>query len=248
MIKMVRARLRSWGRSARNVLICALLTVGGASIATADVVRAEFREATNRYGHRVLGETPEWGVLHLWVTDDTNVSLRLPHDRVFEDLAPRLVDVTGDGQNEVVVVESHLEQGARLSVYGRHGLITATPYIGRKFRWLAPVALADLDGDGAVELAYIDRPHLAQTLRVWRYKGGQLREVTHALGLTNHRIGWAYIIGGLRSCDRGPEMVLATGDWRNIVALRLVNNRLDTRVLGPWLGPASMAAALRCEG
>jgi hypothetical protein len=238
---------RCWN-CARGIVICCLLVGAFASFASADVVRAEFREATNRYGHRVLGETPEWGVLHLWVTDDTNVSLRLPHDRVFEDLAPRLVDVTGDGQNEVVVVESHLEQGARLSVYGRHGLITATPYIGRKFRWLAPVALADLDGDGAVELAYIDRPHLAQTLRVWRYKGGQLREVTHALGLTNHRIGWAYIIGGLRSCDRGPEMVLATGDWRDVVALRLVNNRLDTRVLGPWLGPASMAAALRCEG
>jgi hypothetical protein len=46
--------------------------------------------------------------------------------------------------------------------------LASTPWIGQRFRWLAPVAAADLDGDGAMELAYVDRPHLARTLRVWR--------------------------------------------------------------------------------
>ena len=40
------------------------------------------------------------------------------------------------------------------------------------FTLLAPLGAADLDGDGKIELAYIDRPHLAKILRIWRFDDG----------------------------------------------------------------------------
>ena len=114
---------------------------------------------------------------------------------------------------------------------GRGGRITATPAIGQAFRWLAPLGAADLDGDGRVEIAYVDRPHLAKTLRIWRYDptARTLNEVAQAPGVSNHRIGWAHIPGGLRNCGTGPEMILADADWQSILALRLTKGGQITR-------------------
>ena len=99
---------------------------------------------------------------------------------------------------------------------------------------------------GGVELAYIDRPHLAKTLRIWRFERGSLSPVADEEGLTNHRIGWDFIIGGLRECG-APEMVLASGDWRRVVAARLEQGRITTRDLGPYNGPDSVEAARACR-
>ena len=41
----------------------------------------------------------------------------LPERRVFEYIAPRLWDITGDDRPEIVAVESDAEQGARLTVW-----------------------------------------------------------------------------------------------------------------------------------
>jgi len=59
------------------------------------------------------------------------------------------------------------------------------------------VGAADLDGDGFVEVAFIDRPHLAKVLRVWRYVDGDFAEVAVMDGVTNHRIGEPDIAGGI---------------------------------------------------
>jgi len=169
---------------------------------------------------------------------------------VFEDVAPRVVDADGDGVPDIVVVEADLSAGAQLAVYGlRRGAlakVAATPHIGTRFRWLAPVAVADLDGDGVVDLAYVDRPHLAKTLRVWSWAAGGLTEVASLGGVTNHRIGEPFISGGLRDCGAGPEMVLASADWRALMAVRLTGGALVADRIGPLDGPADFDAALAC--
>ena len=181
-----------------------------ASAASAQVVAARYEAPTTRYAHGVLGDAVEYGALVVEVSDGTSVRFELPTELVFEDVAPRLWDITGDGQPEVVVVEAHRDLGARLAVWTADGRKASTPFIGRSFRWLAPVAAADLDGDGAIEVAYVDRPHLAKTLRVWRYTGGKLTEVATMRGVSNHKIGWSYIVGGLRDCGSGPELMMAS--------------------------------------
>ncbi len=214
--------------------------------AAADIIAAHYDAPTSRYSHGVLGDAIEWGALVLALDDGRRLRVTLPDSSVFEDTAPRLADVDGDGNNEVVVVESSLVLGARLAIHDETGLLAATPHIGRRYRWLAPVAVADLDGDGATELAWIDRPHLARTLRIWRYRDGRLFPVAERTGLTNHRIGWNFIAGGLRDCGAFPEMILASGDWTRILAARLVSGRIELRDLGPYRGPESLAAARRC--
>ncbi|KAA9009812.1 FG-GAP repeat domain-containing protein [Histidinibacterium aquaticum] len=228
------------------------LWAGVCAAQPADVTGGRYAEPTTRYPHGALGDESEWGALELDVRpcegcEPTRRLIRLPETRVFEDTAPRLVDVDGDGRREAVVVESDAEQGARLAIYGPEGLVAATPFIGQHFRWLAPAAVADLDGDGAVELAYVDRPHLAKVLRIWRFGEGGLTPVAEAPGLTNHRFGEIEISGGLRDCGAGPEIVLASGDWSRVVAARVDREQITTRDLGPYRGPGDMAAALACS-
>ncbi|WP_246040571.1 FG-GAP repeat domain-containing protein [Roseovarius arcticus] len=202
-----------------------------------------------QYGHDVLGATPEWHILSVMSSDPlhTVTAIRQP-GHIFEDIAPRLADVTGDGIPEIIVVQSSMDRGARLAVFrsagGTLSLLAATPYIGQRNRWLAPVAVGDLDGDGAVELAYIDRPHLTKRLRVWRYANGALGHVADLGNLTNHRIGWNFIAGGWRPC--ASEMILASGDWSRVMAVRLEGGSLTARDVGTYRAPGSLTAAMAC--
>ncbi len=219
------------------------------------ITAAEYGDPTARYPHGVLGDDLEWGALRLTMDacrgcdrrDIRTVTIRLPESRVFEDTAPRVVDLDGDDIPEVVVVESDAALGARLAVYDDTGLVTATPFIGTRFRWLAPAGAADLDGDSAVEIAYVDRPHLARTLRVWRYADRALTEVALLPGVTNHRIGEIDIAGGIRDCGAGPEVIVADAAWSRVLAVTLSQGTLTARPLGPHRGRDSFAEAMACR-
>ena len=217
-----------------------------ATAASADtVLSAQYGAPTDRYDHGVLGDAIEWGRLDI-TTDDGLRSFTLPQSRVFEDVAPRVVDLDNDGAPEVIVVETLASEGAQLAIYDASGKIAATPHIGQTNRWLAPIGAADLDGDGVIEIAYIDRPHLAKTLRVWRYENGALEPVADLGGLTNHRIGEADIGGGIRDCGDGPEVITASADWREVMATRLTDGVLRTRSIGAHVDRGSFAIALAC--
>ncbi|MCM2560806.1 VCBS repeat-containing protein [Lutimaribacter sp. EGI FJ00015] len=240
-------------RAAGIIACCAALFAGTSARADLAIEQAGFDAPTTHYAHAVLGDGVEYGALVLRLTDGQRVTLRFaPGTRVFEDIAPRLWDVTGDGAPEAIVVETDPARGAQLSVYGLRpdggaAKLAATPHIGQPNRWLAPVAAADLDGDGRIEIAYVDRPHLAKRLRIWRFDGGTLRHVIDHDGLTNHKIGWDFIPGGLRDCDDGPELITADAGWQNVMATRFDGRSVSTRALAPYAGPESLAAALRCD-
>ena len=214
--------------------------------AAQNIIAARYTDPTDRYPHGVLGDRLEWGALELTLSNGSQRRSVLPRDRVFEDLEPRLADVDLDGDLEVISIESHQLQGARLAIYDASGLVAANPYIGTRFRWLAPVAIADLDEDGAIEIAYVDRPHLAKILRVWRFSDSRLFQVASLQGVTNHKIGENFISGGLRDCGAGPEMVVASRNWGSIVSVKLNATELVARELGPFEGPQSFTTALAC--
>jgi len=254
----MRVRAQSWrapGMILAGVFLAALGAIPGHATPPNVITKAEYADPTSRYGHDVLGENAEWGRLRLTVdicmgcqgTDIREFNITLPENRVFEDIAPRLVDLDDDESPEVIVIESDSRLGSRLAVYYEGGLISATPFIGTAYRWLAPLGAADLDGDGIIELAYIDRPHLAKTLRVWRFEDRKLVEVASTPGLTNHRIGQDFISGGIRDCGSGPEIITADSGWRRIMATRLVDETLSTRDIGAFSGLLSLSAALDCK-
>ncbi len=240
-------------------VLLGLLALASPALATPPniIIKAQYEEPTTRYDHGILGDAIEWGALRLTVdqcmdcqtTMIRDFVIRLPESRVFEDLAPRLVPQTDEAGPAAMVVETDLKQGARLALYDEGGLIAATPFIGRTHRWLAPIGAADLNGDGDINYAYVDRPHLAKTIRVWRYEGGDeaLKLVAELPGYTNHRIGENHISGGIRVCGQGPEMIVVDADWQNIAAVTLLGQTLTAHHLGPFKGPQSIKQALNCN-
>lgn len=227
----------------RRITCCLVLASGAA---TAGPVQAVFSDPTTRYTHGVLGDAVEWGSLTI-TADGTPLRVVLPQDRVFEDILPRLWDITGDGQPEIVVVETQVAQGAQLAIYDRTGAkIAATPHIGQAQRWLAPIGAADMDGEGNIEIAYIDRPHLAKLLKVWRFEAGQLSQVAELPNLTNHRIGQDFITGGVRKCDDDPAMVVVSGDWQTLMQVTFADGAYAATSLGPFNGQSSVRDALAC--
>ena len=201
---------------------------------------------TDRYDHAVLGDAMEWGGLDLTTASGQVLRVTLPESRVFEDVTTRLADLDGDGDREVIVVETDIARGAMLAVYDASGRVAATAPFGETHRWLAPAGIADLDGDGRIEIAYVDRPHLARELVVMRLEGAELIELARLAGLTNHRIGDSVIRGGVRDCGTGPDLRLAEPTWTRVMRVVFQNGRLTAQPLGAISGPKGLDAALAC--
>ena len=230
----------------RFAAVCAFV-LSSITSAGAGVAEARYSEPTTRYAHGILGDIIEFGALEIVTDADKAIIMRLPETRVFVDLEPRLYDVDLDGSAEVVVVESSMFQGARLAIYDETGLVSATPYIGRSNRFLAPLGAGDLDGDGNIELAYIDRPHLAKTLRIWRFEDGALRHVVDQAGLTNHRVGEDFISGGILICgDDAPRIVTANANWSRIMISQLDGSKVTTKDAGPFSKAGLRQRATTC--
>lgn len=236
----------------------ALLLLAGCAAADsgpARIVEARYEATDDVYPHRIMGSIREKRVLAVILSDgrQTRFDLRKgpEPDHVFEDIAPRVVDADGDGAPDVVVVETDPQLGAQLAIYAlRHGELVktaATSHIGQRFRWLAPVGVADLDGDGVIDIAYVDRPHLARILRVWTWAPGGLTEIAALEGVTNHRIGDEVIWGGLRDCGEGPELVVADAAFTEILAIRFDGRGLSLRPLGLASTPANFSRAMSCR-
>lgn len=211
------------------------------------VLAATYTDPTTRYTHGILGDAIEHGTLRLETNDGRTLNITLPESDVFEDTEPRVVDLDGDGQNEVVVVQSNDRLGAKLAIYGAGGLVAQTPNIGRANRWLAPLGAADLDQNGTMDVAYIDRPHLAKTLRIWRFENGALVHSADLVGYTNHRIGERDIAGGIRTCNGIPEMVVATSDWNRLVAITFDGADFKVEALGRDTTRPAFARAMACK-
>ncbi len=239
--------------------LAGLMMLAGAAAAQAqpvplekgEVMRARLVDPVDRYDHRVLGAGPDWGRLDITVNTCldcvglhlSDVIVTLPPTHVFEDIEARVADLDGDGRDEVVVVETDMARGATLAVYDASGKRAATRPVGQTHRWLAPAGIGDFDGDGRVEVAYVDRPHLAHELVFLRYDTGTLTEIARATGFTNHRFGQEVISGGAVRCDGADTLLVANADWTQRMAVRLQAGQVVTREAGPLKGTAPWQAA-----
>jgi len=196
-------------------------------------------EPTGRYDHGVLGDAIEAGGLLVRLRDGSERRFSLPEDQVFEDLRPRLADLDRDGEDEIIVVRSSLDHGAVLAVYGlvdgpdgddRLQLVAEGPGNLTAHRWLNPVGAADFDGDGVVEVAYVETPHIGGILRILSLRDGKLVEEASWAGFSNHLIGSREIgLSAILDFDEDglPEIFLPSARRRSLRVLRYKDGEIS---------------------
>lgn len=201
----------------------------------AGIAEAWYGEPTGRYDHGILGDTVEAGALLARDAGGRRYRAVLPPDQVFEDLVPRIVDIDGDGRNDVVTIRSFLDRGASIAVFSPDGprlrLRTATSPIGHAHRWLNIAAIADFDGDGALDIAVVTTPHIGGTLEFWTWSHGGLRRLAAAPGFSNHRIGSRALgLAAVADADGDGRVDLALPDAgrRVLMIVSLRAGRIET--------------------
>ena len=155
--------------------------------------RAWLAEPTKRYRHGVLGDGIEAGALVYETKGGATRTLTLSEDAVFEDRYPRFADMDGDGDQEILVVKAYENAGGALVLIdpSRNPLtITAeADAIGTPNRWLNPVGMGDVDGDGRAEVLVVITPHIGGTLTAYEWRGDRLVKDHAIYGFSNHAIG-----------------------------------------------------------
>ena len=178
---------------------------------------------TDRYPHGILGDAIEAAGIMALGADGRIHQLVLDGESVFEDRRVRIVDLDNDGVEELIVVRSYLDRGAALSVLriDRNGLgvVAETPPIGTARRWLNPVGAGDFDGDGIIEIAYVETPHIGGVLTLYEFDQDSLTRDYGEQGFSNHAI---------RTAEQGLATLV---DWNRDGVVDLAVPSADRRAM-----------------
>jgi len=229
---------------------------GRVATALGDIRAAWYVGPTRRYAHAILGDAVEASALRIETADGAELTYDLPANMVFEDRTPRIVDLDGDGRNEVITIRASTSQGGGVAVYalreGRLVETAANEFIGLRNRWLNIAAIADITGDGHKDIAYVRTPHIGGMLRLFRYDDG-LRFISEIDGFSNHAIGAReQRLSAVADIDGDGDMEIAVpSDSRTTIRIidfqngliEVASAALPTRIEGPVLAEGSGATA-----
>ncbi len=153
---------------------------------------AWYSEPTDRYPHGEFGDKVAAGAMVVQDVYGHRVTVTLPADQVFEDLAPRIADLDGDGRNEVLAIRSSRRAGAALVAYDLAGSslieIDSTPPVGPN-RWLNVAGIGDFTGDRSLDVAAVRTPDTGGPLEIVTLDRRSFRAVDSEKGFSNHIFG-----------------------------------------------------------
>jgi hypothetical protein len=206
------------------------------------LTEARYIEPVNRYGHFALGRPHEYAAVTATTEHGKRLTFDLAADEVFEDVVPRVVRLYPGGGDELLVIVSNRNTGARLALIGQVGgrlvFSAQSAPIGTAMRWLNPVGNADLDGDGEAEIAAVITPHIGGILKVYRRVGGKLVEIAALEGFSNHTYGSPeQALSIVASIDGRPQLVVPDLTRRALRLIALQEGRLAETSRCPLKAP-----------
>jgi hypothetical protein len=246
--------------SFRRLILTAALALVTAGAIAERITGADFAAPVERYGHFALGRPHEYARLIVTTDEVQRLTFDLPKNEVFEDLAPRIVALAISEPQEILSIVSNAKSGSRLMLLrlnaGRVEISAQSAPIGTPMRWLNPVAVADLDGDGRAEIAAVITPHIGGTLKIYRKQADALVEISALQGFSNHVYGTQDLALSLPFLIVGNTRLLVPDSTRlqlRIIGLengRLVETgrcALASPVVGPiqQTSPSSVSVGLR---
>lgn len=216
---------------------------------TRNIAAAWLNGPTSRYDHGALGDGIEASGLVVELKNGSRVSFTLKDSSVFEDLTPRLADLDGDGEDEVLVIRSYQDAGSALAMIeaGPDGIEIAaeTPPHGLPNRWLNPVGVADFDGDGRLEVALVRTPHIGGTLMLFELKDGALVRDHATYGFSNHINGTRELgmsaVGDING-DGVPDMLIPDASLLSLRVVTFAGGRFAELARAPHRGDRIVTA------
>lgn len=232
------------------------------TLSTKNILEGWLTRPNERYDHGILGDKIEAGGLAVKTPKGLRLEYILKPNQVFEDRMARLVDLDGDGTLEIVVIQTGLDKGASVAVFGVDGdeivRRAQTPYIGLSHRWLNIAAAADFDGDGKVELAWVKTPHIGGVLKVARLEGKgdkrQLKVLSELAGFSNHVIGSRDLLQSVTfdwDGDGLPDIILPGADRKTLKVVSMTGGKLrviDEMPIDGVINSQLVAADLNGDG
>ena len=226
----------------RRLVLAAAFALTAPNAIAERIADADFAAPVERYGHFALGRPHEYARVTATTDGGRRLFFELPENEVFEDLAPRIVRLVATEPEEILAIVSNRDSGSRLMMLrlraGRLEISAQSPPIGTPMRWLNPVGVADLDGDGRAEIAAVITPHIGGTLKVYRRQGGALVEISALDGFSNHVYSTQELALSLPFLIAGKTRLLVPDSTR--LQLRIVgleNGRLVETGRCPLLSP-----------
>jgi hypothetical protein len=215
---------------ARPALLDTALPDGKLATGTHDVVRAWLAQPTARYDHGILGDKTEAASIVIETRNGRRHEIEAGSDAVFEDLEPRVVDIDGDGRDDIVVVKSYLRRGSALAVIavrrGRYQIVAETPPLGAPHRWLDPAGIGMFTDDGRTGIALVRQPHVVGMLELWIWENGALHMSGDIPDTANH-------IAGTREIDMSAVADFDGDGISDIAIPSLDRTRLRIVSFGP---------------
>ena len=160
---------------------------------TRNILAAWYSDPTRNYAHHVLGGNAEPTSLVVSTNKRVVLKLKLPPDSVFEDREPRIVDIDGDGLDEIIAIRSYITKGSVLAIIAIRPtgltIVAETEPPGMPFQWLCPAGVGDFDGDGNTDIALVRRPHDLGNLEIYTLKGTRLIHMMTIDDVSNHARG-----------------------------------------------------------